>query len=335
MDRFIIGTGRCGSTLLSRMLAENSRLMMIFEFFSGLDIAGRFQPGDLDGEGFASLLGQDTPALSMVMKRGYEIAEVVYPYDSASRYRREQPIPWIVAAALARMSDQPDALFDDTLEFARSLPKQPLSAHYRHLFDWFAQTPGRDHWIEKSGSSIEYLGALNDFFPGARFLHLHRDGREAALSMREHHVYRLWTTLLFGDPAAFGATTADLGALDRAADEGGADPIGAMLDSRPPVELFGRYWTELVTRGFRALPGLNADQYLEVSFEDLVAEPRAVLRRIAEFFEFDANGGDWIERGAGLVRGIPPTRFHGLSEEEQDALSAACQAGRQLLGQVA
>ena len=43
---------------------------------------------------------------------------------------------------------------------------------------------GRPCWVERSGSSIEYLEGLHAFFPEARFLHIHRDGPEAALSMR-------------------------------------------------------------------------------------------------------------------------------------------------------
>ena len=61
---------------------------------------------------------------------------------------------------------------------------------FRERFD-------RTHWIERSGSSIDYLGALNASFPKARFLHLHRDGYETALSMRGHHAYRLPIALMY------------------------------------------------------------------------------------------------------------------------------------------
>ena len=42
MDRFVVGTGRCGSTLLSRMLAEQPQTLSVFEYFNGLDAARRF-----------------------------------------------------------------------------------------------------------------------------------------------------------------------------------------------------------------------------------------------------------------------------------------------------
>jgi putative sulfotransferase len=334
MNRFIVGTGRCGSTLLSSMLAENRSLLMIFEFFSGLDIDRRFGTESFDGRELAALLSEDTPAATMVTQRGYEIPEMVYSYRDGSRYVRGRPIPWILGTALARMSDDPDSLFDEVLALASSLPRRPLSLHYRVLFNWLAARTGRECWIEKSGSSIECLGALRDFFPDARFLHLQRDGREAALSMREHHVYRLWVSMMFS--RSEDALSADDGtaALGAEAALGATDAITQMLESKPPVEYFGRYWTQLIARGFRCLGQLDAEQYREIRFEDLVANPREVLRTIGEFFELDAEKDDWIDRAAGLVRGIPPTRFERLSADEQRRLADACRVGQQLLGQV-
>jgi putative sulfotransferase len=332
VDRFIVGTGRCGSTLLSRMLAEHRSLLMIFEFFSGLDIERRFGADPIGGEQLAELLSLETPALTMVMKRGFEIAEVVYPYGEHARYARDGAIPWIAAAALPRMSDDPDALFDATAAFASTLPRQGLADHYRSVFDWLAQRLDRTFWIEKSGSSIEYLDSLHDFFPNARFLHLHRDGCEAALSMREHHVYRLWVSLMFGGEAeAANAAIEKYGGGDPA---GSDDPITQLLESRPPVEYFGLYWTQLIARGFRALSRLDANQYLEVRFEDLVACPAEVLADIADFFALEAEDDGWIERAVALVRGIPPTRFDGLASDERERLADSCRVGRQLLGQV-
>ena len=49
MDRFIVGSGRCGSTLLSRMLSHHPKLLSLFEFFTGLEIDKRFLPGSRQG----------------------------------------------------------------------------------------------------------------------------------------------------------------------------------------------------------------------------------------------------------------------------------------------
>src|SRR5262249_49573682 len=154
-----------------------------------------------------------------------------------------------------------------------TLPAQPPAAHHRALFAWLARSTGREHWIERSGSSIDYLEALVTAFPRARFLHIHRDGPEAALSMREHHAYRLPISILYGAPLDDGRQLADLGPLDVIAAPRDDDPISLILRSRPSPEYFGRYWTDQVLHGFRALRLLDRAQYAEVRFEDLVAEP--------------------------------------------------------------
>ena len=96
--RFVVGTGRCGSTLLSRMLSQNDRVCSIFEFFSGIDRFFRFGSDPVTGEELASRLMEDHPMQTMVLKRGYEVPEVTYPFeDASSRYGRAEPIPWICA----------------------------------------------------------------------------------------------------------------------------------------------------------------------------------------------------------------------------------------------
>ena len=111
--RFVVGTGRCGSTLLSRMLSQNARLLSVFEFFSGIDQFFRFQPEPVEGAELARRLRQDHPMLTMVLARGYEVPEVVYPFgEPGTRFALGDPVPWILGIALARVSDDPDALFD-------------------------------------------------------------------------------------------------------------------------------------------------------------------------------------------------------------------------------
>jgi putative sulfotransferase len=331
MDRFVVGTGRCGSTLLSKMLAEHPAVLSVFEFFNGLDMTRRFSQEPVDGTDFAQLISQEHPFVTMVLRRGYEVEEIVYPFGPNSRYQRDDGLPWILVSTLSRLSDDPDPLLDETVAFASTLPPQHLSAHYRRLFEWLAQRMGRACWIERCGSSIDYLGSLHEFFPDARFLHLHRDGHETALSMREHAAYRLAISLMFQlMPAGATPSISDLRTLD----PGGADDsISQMLASRPPVEYFGRYWSQELESGFRAVKELPADHYAEVSFEDLVSNPKETLRTIGDFFALDA-GGDWIERAAALIRGIPPTRFDKLSREEQERLAEACRPGMKLLGRV-
>ena len=334
MERFIVGTGRCGSTLLSRMLAEYPPALSIFEFFNGLDRSRRFQAEPMPGAEFAAMISQEQPFVRAVIARGYEVEEIRYPFDSGGRYRRDERLPWLLVSMLPRLVKDPDALFDALVVHAQTFPTRAVREHYRALFDWLAKRLGKQLWIERAGSSVEYLGELQRVFPEARFVHIHRDGREAALSMREHHAYRLPISILYQAPTDSGALPAELGPLDLDAPPHPTDVISQILASRPPVEYFGRYWTDQLVRGLEALAVLGKDRYLAVSFENLLTDPLGVLHSIAAFFELDPQRDPWMERAAGLIRGRVPTRFERLPKIEQAALAEACRVGQQLLGRL-
>ena len=332
MDRFIVGTGRCGSTLLSRMLAECPAVLSVFEYLNGLDVARRFAPEPTSGADFAGLVCAEQPFLTAVMRRGYEVPEVIYPFGPGMRHRPGDPLPWILANALPRVCDRPDELYDEAVAYLRARPAAPAVAHHRALFGWLAERTGRGLWIERSGSSIDYLRPLALAFPEARFLHIHRDGPEAALSMREHHAYRLPISVIYDVPTRDGRRVSELGPLDLHAEPTTDDAVTRILASRPPAEYFGRYWTDQLVRGLSALPRIGRDRWWELRFEDLVARPMDVLEAVRAFFELGPDRDAWIPRAAALVRSAPPTRFEKLPPAEQNALAAACAAGRRLLG---
>jgi putative sulfotransferase len=108
--------------------------------------------------------------------------------------------------------------------------------------------------------------------------------------------------------------------------------IDRILESRPPVELFGRYWSEQLEHGYAAIPDIDTSQYMEVRFEDMVREPERVLREIGEFFELEDEPVDWKERGAALIERTPAKRYDNLPQDERERLDEACAPGMRLLG---
>jgi len=331
--RFVVGTGRCGSTLLSRMLATNAKILNVFELFSGLDTSFRFTGRPVPGPELAHHLRLDHPMLTMVMKRGGEVPEVVYPFgEKGFRYRPGDPIPWALGIAIPRISDDPDALFDEILARVEATPAQPLAKHYRDLFDWLAERSGRTCWIERSGTSIDYLGDLVRFFPEARFVHIHRDGLEAALSMREYAVLRVAVAVMNGLAGQIDYTHEALNRLER--EDGAA--IDRLLATRPPIELYGKYWSDQIQSGEQARRKLPPEVFLDVRFEELVTKPVEVLSRITEFLDLprdDGTGeGAWIERAAALSHGLPKQRAPELPPDERRRLEAACADAMKLVG---
>ncbi len=340
MQRFVVGTGRCGSTLLSRMLAECGGVASLCEFFNGLDFARRFAPEPISGAAFAELISSEQPMVSAVLRRGYRVEEITYPFANESdrpgprgRYVREDALPWILVALLPRLSDAPDDLFEALQAFARTLPEAPPRDHYLALFDWLARETGQRVWIERSGSSIDYADELIRLYPEARFLHLHREGPEVALSMREHHAYRLPISLIYDAPLADGRRVSELPPLDFEAEARADDTLSLVLAARPSAEHFGRYWSDQIQRGRPSLDALPPERLLEVSFEALLEDPKPWLREIASFFALDsqAEGDGWVERAASLIRETPPARLPGLETEESRLLIEACSPGTRLL----
>ena len=313
------------------MLARSPAIASVFELFNGLDVARRFHPEPVPGAEFADLISREQPFLTAVLKRGFELPEVAYPFGRG-RYRHGDPLPWILVGVLPRLFDDPDAVFDEVMAWGAGLPRQPLVDHYRQIFDWLVERTGREVWIERSGSSVEYLGSLVELFPRARFVHLHRDGCEVALSMREFPGYRLPVALLYRAPLADGAPPPDPAAIDWQAPPRPDDPVTRILALPPAPEVFGHYWSDQISAGLRAAEKIPPDRILAIRFEDLVAEPVTVLRRLCAFFELDAERDGWIAAAAALVHGAPPRRYERLDRGGRARLDAACRPGRERLG---
>jgi putative sulfotransferase len=213
---------------------------------------------------------------------------------------------------------------------ARTWPARPIGAQYNALFAWLQARFGKRFWLERSGTSLEYLPGLIACFPEARFLHIHRDGREAALSMREHSYFQLVVSSFFDPPSSqeLSWSEGDHG------DIGPDDPIlHRMTRGAPPPEKFGEFWTWQVMMGLQGIGALDASQYLAIAFEDFVRDPRRALHGIGDFFELPERGR-WVDDAIALVEREVPTRFDRLPPDQRDALDRACLPGRLALRQV-
>jgi Sulfotransferase domain len=79
------------------------------------------------------------------------------------------------------------------------------------------------------------------------------------------------------------------------------------------------------------LASLAAERVLQVSYEDLVAEPRQVLLRLARFAGLPTHPG-WLDRAAHLAEPRSP-RWTALPQEQIHELTRVCEpAMRRLYG---
>jgi hypothetical protein len=312
------------------MLDLSPQMTSIFEFLNGLNGARRLSPEPISADRLWDIISEPHPFITMISSRGYEVEEIRYPFDDPkSRYGRNDDLPWILVAALPRLSERPDELFDETREFVSTLPEQPAADHYRALFSWWAGKKGTTEWNERCGSSIEFLPQLAEAFPEGKFLHIMRRGEEAALSMREMPPFRLAITLVENLDPNVDVTVA---LENKLPPRGGDDPLRSVFEGRPPAHGFGRFWADQLSAGYRGVAKLRPEQYKEIWFEHLIERPVETMRGVAHFFELDPDLGGWIDEAAALIAGMPPSRAAALGEEERARLSEVCRTGNRLQG---
>jgi Sulfotransferase family len=324
MHRFVVGTGRCGSTMLTRLLAQHPDVMVLSEFFAALDRHQMFSTEPISGERFGQFLDREHFIVPIIRRRNVNSVEMLG--DGPDRAR----VPSMMVSALPMLSDDPLALYDEVLGAVAQFPVQTYAEHYDTLFIWLLRRTGKQLWVERSGPSDEWLPELIKMFPKGKYVHLHRDGPDTALSMAHNPHYQLVVSF-FNEPP----TRAEL----LATEYGGRAVTPQDLFSRRlspdylAPECYGQWWSYSVTLAFKALAELDKDQHIDVRYEDLITGPREVLERIADFFELPSASG-WIDAAAALVRRQPRSRVDELPPEAQARLRAACRTGALLLGRI-
>jgi hypothetical protein len=120
-------------------------------------------------------------------------------------------------------------------------------AGFRAFYRLYAARFGKGRWGDKTPLYCLEMDAIRRVLPEARFVHLIRDGRDAALSLRKMWFSPGWE-----------------------------------------IETQAAYWRQCVLAARRA--GLDRPDYLEVRYEDLIANTRDTLQRICAFIDLPYDG---------------------------------------------
>jgi hypothetical protein len=342
---FVVGTGRCGSTMLSNMLREHPKVLSLSEFFgmmsdfSMVRLPKMFAGGYLDGRAFWSFVSEITPFMSFQLKHRVEPPEVLYPCDSPSaRYSRETGIPGIQVTTLPHLTPEQDSVFDELGYEVNGWPVATMGDHYRHLFDWLTDRFGKRLWVERSGGSVLIaLADVIDTFPDARFIQLVRDGRDASLSMREHIGFRsgLVMNAIRECLGVHPIESPDRLRIDRVPPElrrclPENFDAAAFRAFRIELPFCGAYWSQSIAHGLDVLASMPPDRLLTLRYEDFFTDPKHQLDRFAAFLGEDYIDKDWSARCAATVR-QPRSTWRDLPKEEARALTEACRPGFELL----
>jgi hypothetical protein len=159
---FIGGTGRCGTTVLGRLIGAHSDYAMIpFEVRFHADRGG--VPDLLAGD-----VTLDEFLESMRTRWGW-------------RSKNGQSIP-----KRFRKHVSEDQMENALEPFAASFPDDPLETSrrlVRSLLDPLARDEGKPAWVEMTPPNAHSGDTLAELFPGMRLVHIVRDGRDVASSV--------------------------------------------------------------------------------------------------------------------------------------------------------
>lgn len=235
---FVLGTGRCGSTLVHEVLARHPDV----GFLSNLEDRFRVPPGwgRWNGPVYRSLPASFTRKgrMRFAPSEGYRAFDREISPAFSSPHR-----DLIAADATPWLSERTFRFFDQRARAQRG----PLFLH--KLTGW------------------PRVGFLHAVFPNARFVHVVRDGRAVANSF----VQMPWW-LGYQGPERWG-----IGPLA----EGDAKAWEASGRSFPLLAGLG--WKVLLDAFDRASSGLDPERWLEVRYEDFVADPRHVTEVMLAF----------------------------------------------------
>jgi hypothetical protein len=316
------------------MLNLHPEALSLSEFFVVI-LPDAFRPEPMDGREFWDLLSTPKKRWTLMLRFDIGIEEVLYRPGPPARFTLETGVPPILLMPLPHLTENPDELFDELAAWVPGLDRQPVAAHYRTLFDWLCQRFGRRLWVERSGSSLGWTEALVSRFPGARFIHMYRDGRDCAISMSRHNAFKLTTV----SQQLFKRIGVDPFTSD---DPPVVPPPPALRPFMPdtfdrekyerlevPYERTGDAWSKMVLHGTEVLDRLPPERVAELRFETLAAHPERELRRIARFMGISEDE-EWLARAGSLVEPRPP-RWPGLPPAQLRRLIEACAPGMERL----
>jgi len=192
------------------------------------------------------------------------VFETLIPHfgSLARRRNREQLLEvWLRSKGFRRSGLDRDLISRRILDECRS-----GGGLIRVIMDAVAESQGAARWALYDPDNVLHVERLKADIPNALFLHIIRDGRDIALSLKKM---------------------------------GGFSPLPWDRGETDSLVATALYWEWMVDNGHRGGSKFPAD-YLEVRYEDLLTEPHKTLERLSSFLDHDLDY-DRI-RGAGLGR---------------------------------
>lgn len=260
MHVLIVGTGRCGSTLLRDLLNLHPACYVCRESYWHIALQNKFGDFPLtEQEFFDGLLSIRFPHGQTIVESN--LASFQKSLEDLRRYC-QQEIPDREA---------------DLLRYLNVVEEFFLASNNKSIFG------------DKTPHYGYHLQGLVRLWPGLRVVHLHRDGREAALSMAQHPGFRL---------------NAQVGVDDWTA----IAPVAHLIARRDPPEqpsVYLEMWARQMQQIAANMATLPKHSTCEVRYADLLAQTKSEMARLAEFLGIEAPPA-WLAACEQQI--VPPQR---------------------------
>jgi hypothetical protein len=325
--------------MLSRILHLHPDILSMSEFFTALTDSWRgtsFPAHDMNGEEFWEVVSAPAAYIDALIQAGLTMPDMLYPYGSG-RFKTATGIPGICHSTLPMLGEDPDILFDRLAAVVPGWPKRSATEQYRSFFALLAELLGRRVTVERSGGSIAVIPGLRELFPDARFVHMHRDGPDCALSMSRHVMARISMLTIeariragLPDSACWEEITAALPEKFRGLL---TPPFDKERFMAYPMSLtsFGQLWAELERIGIAALRELPPGDWTNLEYEALISDHERELTRLGEFIGVPVTA-EWLDAAGQLIDpGKSGSAEAQLNAVELATLRAACAPGAQVV----
>jgi sulfotransferase family protein len=324
---FVVGSGRCGSTMLSEILHKHPEVLSLSEFVNVLRWSQNTEPP----------YSNEIPGGKLDGKELWDMLSAPRSVVAAWAHTTTQPEkkPPFYRMVLSRLTDDPDTLYARLARAVPAWPRRPAAEQYRTLFDFLAGLLGRRVVVERSGGTAGSVRMLHQQFPDARFVHLHRDGPDCAYSMSRFPPARL--AILTGQAALaaglpMSATRQKIQQRWSRVPSELRDLLAFPIDKERlmtadiPLAPFGDRWADIVCHATTDLIELPAGSWIAVRYEDLLHSPGPELTRLAEFIGVTPTA-EWTSAAAGIIDPTRSGRAAQLDVLTLEALHKACLPG--------
>lgn len=300
---FLVSSGRCGSTFFSDSINTHPQLISISELFEPImPVPYLDTENKIDGKAFFNMLSAQTMSERVDIWLSEKTKECLYMPDARER------VSLLLCYALPLLSDEPEVLFDNLKQTVFNYPIDTPANHFIRVCEFLKQRARKSLWIERSGGSLPHTKAIIKCWPQAKLIHFYRDGRETAGSMYKHPIFRMFVMKKMG--------------------------MQWMPDYHPPIEEFGKMWSEWVVDAVAAIHKSEITS-CAIAYEQFVLEPKNVLNQFLTFItgnpELSSADKAWMDDVASNLK-PPASHYSQLSKQEQKRLDQACEPGMHALG---